>query len=63
MTTLMEVHEPEIHELSAEEKSSGKLPPPQFAPAILFADVLLEADSTEKRRRRWSALSSERVRA
>ena len=58
MTTLMEVHEPVTHERSIAEKVPGKLPPPPFIPPALFADVLLEVDSTERKRRGWSALSS-----
>jgi periplasmic protein TonB len=58
MTTLMEVHEPEIQEKPEAKESALKLSPPPFVPPVLFADVLLEVDSTERRRRKWSALSS-----
>jgi hypothetical protein len=52
----MEVHEPVTHERLTAEKVPGKLPQPPFIPPALFVDVLLEVDSTELKRRRWSAL-------
>jgi protein TonB len=58
MTTLVATRELETHEQPVIEKDPGKLPPPTFLPATFFADVLLEEDSTEKRRRKWSAFSS-----
>jgi len=57
MTTLMEVHEPEVLERTVPEINVHKSPPP-FIPPALFADVLLEVDSAEGERRKWSALSS-----
>jgi len=52
MTTLLEAHEPEVVEKSPITSQ------PQVAAPVLFADVLLEVDSTEIRRRRWSAFCS-----
>src|SRR5215831_8094707 len=58
MTTLLEVHEPEIQEKPKAVESLPKPPQPPFVAPALFSDVLLEVDSAEKKSRRWSALSS-----
>src|SRR3954452_10448448 len=59
MTTLAELHEQDLLERMQEEVT--KTAPPLLAPragANFFADVLLEVDSTERRRRKWSAFGS-----
>lgn len=58
MSTLTEVRGPEIRESVRHEVTLSKPParPPVYP--TLFADVLLEVDSAEKSRRRWSAASS-----
>lgn len=58
MTTLLEAHEPEIQEKPKVAENLPKPPQPPFVAPTLFADVLLEVDSAERKRRRWSALSS-----
>ncbi len=58
MATMTEVHEPEIQEQVTRETDTSKSSPRPFVPPLLFADVLLELDSAEKRRRKWSAVSS-----
>jgi protein TonB len=58
MTALLEAHEPEIQEKPKEGASLPKPPQLSFVAPPIFADVLLEVDSAEKKRRRWSALSS-----
>jgi protein TonB len=58
MTTMTEVHEPEILELVIRETDTSKSSPLPIVQPLLFADVLLELDSTEKWRRKLSALSS-----
>jgi len=59
MTTLAEVHEQDLLERLHEEVSRKTPPPtaPHAGPGF-FANVLLEVDSTERRRRKWSAVSS-----
>jgi protein TonB len=59
MTTLAELHDQDLLERTKEEVT--KKTPPPLAPragANFFASVLLEVDSTERRRRKWSAVSS-----
>jgi len=59
MTTLTELHEQDLLERMQEEVTKKTPPPPApRAGANFFADVLLEVDSTERRRRKWSAVSS-----
>jgi periplasmic protein TonB len=58
MATLTEVHEPEIQEQVTRETDTSRSSPRLFVPPLLFADVLLEVDSTEKWRRKLSAVSS-----
>jgi hypothetical protein len=55
---MTEVHEPETREQITRETDTSKSSPLPFVQPLLFADVLLEADSTEKWRRKLSALSS-----
>lgn len=58
MSTITEVREPELNELP---KPSPGVPPPvpeQMAQRPMFADSLLEVDSAEKGRRKWSAVTS-----
>ncbi|MGA9041426.1 MAG: energy transducer TonB [Terriglobales bacterium] len=55
MTTLMEVQEQENREqIQPDREMLAPLP----ASPPLFADVLLEPDGTEKRRRKWAAVTS-----
>jgi protein TonB len=58
MTTLLEAHEPEIQEKAKVVANLPKLLQPPFIAPTFFANVLLEVDNAEKKRRRWSALSS-----
>jgi len=59
MTTLAEVHEQDLLERMQGEVTKNTPPPPgPRAGANFFANVLLEVDNTERRRRKWSALSS-----
>jgi protein TonB len=58
MTTMTEVHEPEIREQNTRQTGISKSSPRRFVQPLLFADVLLEVDRTEKWRRKLSTLSS-----
>ncbi len=56
MSTLTELHEPEILEQAAQPV--GMLSGAPDLPPSFFSDILLETDSTERRRRRWAAVTS-----
>jgi protein TonB len=58
MTTMSEVHEPEIRQRPEPKAVSHESPATSFVEPPLFANVLLEVDSTEKLRRKCSAVSS-----
>lgn len=57
MTTTTPVQEPEILE-HREPARIRTITPPPFISKPLFADSLLEVDQTEKRRKKWAALTS-----
>src|SRR5262249_19813813 len=59
MTTLADLHEQDLLERLHEEVIRKTPPPPApHAGPGFFANVLLEVDRTERRRRKWSAVSS-----
>jgi protein TonB len=58
LTTMTEVHEPEIREQITSETDPAKSSPLPLVQPLPFTDVLLEVDSSEKWRRKLSALSS-----
>src|SRR5450631_637580 len=58
MPTMIEVHEPETSEQPVLEVETPESMLAPFVGPALFADVLLEPDSAERGRRKWSALSS-----
>jgi len=58
MSAVEELHEAETQELLRPQAELDALPEKRFAEMPLFADVLLEADGTERRRRRWATFSS-----
>lgn len=58
MSTVLESHGTETQYVSRPEVRLIARPAPRIVEPIFFSSVLLEVDSTEKRRRRWSAISS-----
>ena len=59
MTTLAELHDQDLQERMHQEVLKKAPPPPiPHAGARFFSNVLLEVDNTERRRRKWSAVSS-----
>jgi protein TonB len=59
MTTLAELHEQDLLEgMHQEIARETPLPSAPHAAPGFFSNVLLEVDSTERRRRKWSAFSS-----
>jgi protein TonB len=62
MTPVAELHEIEAQPTGIEDEiwqmKSGKAPISPIESPPLFGDVLLEVDSTEKRRRKWAAVST-----
>ena len=57
MSTVLERHEIEVETPSRTESASGMSAAPVVQPTF-FSSVLLEVNSTEKRRRRWAGISS-----
>lgn len=57
MSTMTDLHALETVEQTKQEEMSQKPAKPILLPSF-FADVLLESDRTEKRRKRWAAASS-----
>ena len=62
MTPVAELNEIEAQPTRIEDQpwqaKSRKAPTSPIEPQLLFADVLLEVDSAEKRRRKWAAAST-----
>ena len=58
MSTLTEVREPESRETTPHQVAFPITPAPKPVYPMLFADVLLEVDGSERRRRRLAAFSS-----
>lgn len=57
MSTLTELHEPEVLEKAAQSVEMSDGATPDLLPSF-FSDILLETDTTERRRRRWAAITS-----
>jgi protein TonB len=58
MSAILELHGTQTEKTSRPELRSITRPAARIVQPIFFSSVLLEVDNTEKRRRRWSAISS-----
>ena len=57
MSTLTELHEPQVLEKASQSVEMSDGATPDLLPSF-FSDILLETDRTERRRRRWAAITS-----